>query len=172
MSKNAQITYIGILVALAMILNLVEGMIPFYIAPGVKLGLANIISLVALIYFGFRKAILVVILRTFMTGFLSGRLYSFMYSGVGGMLSIIVMGFVYWRFKKYFSVQGISILGAVVHNIGQIFMASLLIDTVSVYAYLPILMVSGVVTGYFIGLTVHLAQKALDQVVKGKLSRS
>ncbi|AZR72604.1 heptaprenyl diphosphate synthase [Anoxybacter fermentans] len=169
MSRYTQITYIGILVALALVLQLVEGMLPLpYIAPGVKLGLANIVSLIAIIYFGFKTAFLVVLFRTFMAAFLSGRPYVFLYSGTGAILSILVMGFVYWRFRKYFSIQGISIFGAVAHNIGQIFIASLLIETVSIFSYLPILMVSGVITGYFIGLIVNLLKRVLDPTLKGK----
>lgn len=173
MSRYSQVTYIGIMVALALVLQLVEGMIPIpFLAPGVKLGLANIITMVAIVYFGFRKALLVVGLRTFMGAFLSGRLYSFLYSGAGALLSVCVMGFVYWRYKKYFSVQGVSILGAVAHNIGQIVMASLLIETVSIFTYLPVLMISGIVTGYFIGLTVNMLEKVLDPMLKGKFSGS
>lgn len=166
MSKYARVTFIGMMVALALVLQIVEGIMPLpYIAPGVKLGLANIISLIALIYFGFKSALLVVVLRTFMAAFLSGRLYSFFYSGAGALLSILIMGLFYCQFKKYFSVQGISILGAVAHNLGQIFVASILIETVSVFSYLPVLMVSGVITGYFIGFTVNLLRKVLDPIL-------
>lgn len=173
MSRYTQVTYIGIMVALALVLQLIEGMIPIpFLAPGVKLGLANIITMIAIIYFGFRKAFLVVGLRTFMAAFLSGRLYSFLYSGAGALLSLCVMGFVYWRYRKYFSIQGISIMGAVAHNIGQILIASLLIETISIFTYLPILMISGMITGYFIGLTVHLLQNVLDPMLKGKFSGS
>lgn len=173
MSRYTQVTYIGMMVALALVLQLVEGMIPIpFLAPGVKLGLANMITMVAIIYFGFRKALLVVGLRTFMSAFLSGRLYSFLYSGAGALVSVCVMGFVYWRFRKHFSVQGVSILGAVAHNIGQIAVASLMIETVSIFTYLPILMVSGVVTGYLTGLTVSMLQNVLDPMLKGKFSGS
>lgn len=166
MSKNRQVTYVGIMVALALVLQLVEGMIPLpFIAPGVKLGLANIISLLAIIYFGFRQALLVVFLRVCMGAFLSGRLYSIAYGGIGAFFSILIMAIFYYRFTKYFSVHGISILGAVAHNIGQIFMASLLIDTVSIFRYLPILMVSGLITGYFIGFVVHLLRNVFDPML-------
>lgn len=171
MSKSARVTYIGIMVGLAIVLQLVEGLIPYPVL-GVKLGLANIVSLIALIYFGFRDALLVVVLRTFMASFLSGRLSSFLYSGAGAFLSILVMGFVYWQFRKYYSVHGISILGAIAHNVGQIFVASFLISSKGVFSYLPILLVSGVVTGYFIGLTVSLLEKTLDPMLKGRNSGS
>ncbi len=169
MSRYTRVTYIGVMVALALVLQLLEGIMPLpYIAPGVKLGLANIISLIALIYFGFKSALLVVVIRTFMAAFLSGRVYSFFYSGAGALLSVLIMGLVYWKFRKYFSIQGISILGAVAHNIAQISVASLLIDTVSVFSYLPILMVSGIITGYFIGLTVNLLRRVLDPMLLDK----
>lgn len=163
MSRYTKITYIGVMVALALVLQLIEAILPFpYIAPGVKLGLANIVSLIALMYFGFKSAFLIVILRTFMAAFLSGKLYSFLYSGAGAILSILIMGFFFWRFKKHFSIQGISILGAVAHNVGQIFVASLLIETTSIFSYLPVLMISALVTGYFIGLAVIMLKKVLD----------
>ncbi|MCK4257756.1 MAG: Gx transporter family protein [Halanaerobiales bacterium] len=166
MSRYAHITFIGVLVALALVMQLVEGMMPLpYIAPGVKLGLANIVSLVALVYFGFRSALLIVVLRTFMGAFLSGRMYAFLYSGTGAIFSILIMSYVFWHYKKYFSVIGISILGAVAHNLGQITMASLLIDTVSVFSYLPVLIISGIVTGYVIGIVVTMLQKVLDPIL-------
>lgn len=173
MSKTSRVTYTGIMVALALILQLLEGTLPIpYIAPGVKLGLANIITMIALLYFGFRNALVVVLMRTFMACFLSGRLSSFLYSGAGALLSVLVMGFVFWKFRKHFSVHGISIMGAIAHNFGQIFVASLLISTVSVFTYFPILMISGMITGYFVGVIVSLLEKVLDPMLKGKSQRS
>lgn len=166
MSKSARLTYIGVLVALALVLQLVEGMIPLpYLAPGVKIGLTNLISLIALVYFGFKTTFLVVVLRILFSAALSGRLYSLLYSGTGALLSILVMGIVYWKFRRYFSLPGISIMGAVAHNLGQIFVASFLIETTSVFVYLPILLISGLVTGYFIGLSVMLLRPVLDPLL-------
>lgn len=169
MSKYARLTYMGVLIALALVLQLVEGMIPVpYVAPGVKIGLANLVSLIALIYFGFKTTFLVVVLRILLAAFLSGRLYSIIYSGTGALLSILIMGFVYWRFKKYFSLPGISIMGAVAHNIGQILVAGFVIETGSVLAYLPILMISGIITGYFIGFSANLLRRVLDPLLLNK----
>ena len=171
MSRYTKITYISVMVALALVLQLIESIIPFpYIAPGVKLGLANIVSLIALMYFGFKSAFLIVILRTFMAAFLSGKLYSFLYSGAGAILSILIMGFFFWQFRKHFSLQGISILGAVAHNVGQILVASMLIESISIFSYLPVLMISAIVTGYFIGLSVTMLKKVLDPFLVTKRS--
>lgn len=155
------------MVALALVLQLVEGMLPMpYIAPGVKLGLANIVSLIAIIYFGFKSAFIVVIFRASLAAFLSGRPYLLLLGGVGALLSIIIMGLMYKHLDKYFSLRGISMMGAITHNFGQILMASVLMETIRIFSYLPVLLITGLITGYFIGLVAELLKKSLDPILQ------
>jgi heptaprenyl diphosphate synthase len=152
MKKARKLTLLGLLVAQALVLHYIEGFIPV-LAPGAKLGLANIITMVALVLFGFKEAMAIVIIRAVLGPLLGGSVTGILYSLSGGILSGIIMSILYQNFKDYFSFMGISTAGAVFHNIGQLLVASWIFDTIGIlYTYLPILMVAAVVTGYFNGL--------------------
>ena len=142
----------ALLISQALVLHYLESFIPS-LAPGAKLGLANILSLVALSLFGFREAMTIVVIRSILGPILAGSPTGILYSLAGGVLSCIVMAVLYHHFRRYFSLLGISVAGAVFHNIGQILTASLLYGSIGIlFTYLPILMLSSVVTGNFIGL--------------------
>lgn len=160
--KIQRMTRLALLVALALILHAVEGMIPAPLpVPGAKLGLANIATLIVIVLSGPGDALLVVALRTFLASLLSGRLSSFAFSIVGGVLATLVMSMAYRQFRHVLGLSGISILGAVAHNIGQLLVACIILGTPAVFSYLPLLLITGVATGFFVGLTAGYALKHL-----------
>ena len=137
----------AVLIALALALSYTERFIPLQLViplPGVKLGLANIATLVALYALGWKKTIPIVVVRCFL-GALFGGLTGILFSLTGGLISLGVMA----ACKKIsvFSIYGVSILGAAAHNIGQILAAMVLMGSVYVWAYLPYLLLIAIVTG-------------------------
>ena len=158
--NNKRIAICGVFTALALIFGYIEALIPIPIEiPGVKLGIANI-AIIAVIYIvGDTEAIIVNFLRIVLTGILFGSFYSFMFSLVGGMLSVLLMILV--KKTKKLSMVGVSIIGGVSHNVGQIVAAVFLMDSVAIALYLPVLIVAGVVTGIVIGLVGQLVTKRI-----------
>lgn len=141
----------GMLVALAFIFSYIESLIPISVGiPGVKLGLANLVAVVALYTLGAVPAFALSLVRIVLTGFTFGNLASMMYSLGGGMLSLLVMAGA--KQTKLFSITGVSVLGAVFHNVGQIAVAVLVVETTSLFYYLPVLLISGMAAGILIGI--------------------
>ena len=140
-------------VAVATVLNVVERAVVIPgVLPGIKLGLANIMTLLSIMMLGGKDAITIVVIRCVLGAMIAGNPVSFLFSITGGLFSILVMA-VLWRFfKEQASIIIISMVGAVCHNIGQLFVAAVLVNSYYVYSILPILMVSALVTGYIIGL--------------------
>lgn len=144
--------YFGVLTALALIFAYVETLIPFQIGiPGVKLGLANLITVIALYRMDWKSALLLLAVRVILSGFLFGNMFSIFYSLAGGFLSLFVM----YKLKKNggFSVIGVSIAGGVFHNVGQILFAMAVVESLDLVYYLPVLLTAGLVTGGVIGIT-------------------
>ena len=149
MRITKKITLCGVLIALAMALSYTERFIPlqmFIPLPGIKLGLANIVTLVALYILGINNAYTILILRCILGSAFGGGISGLMFSMVGGVLALTVM--VIARKIPCFSVYGVSILGAAAHNIGQICVAMILMKSVYVGAYLPWLLIVALFTGY------------------------
>ncbi len=141
----------GLLVALAFVLSYVEMLVPFSLGiPGVKLGLANLVTLVALYLLPVPGAAAVAVCRIVLAGFTFGSMSSMVYALCGGALSFAVM----LLFKKLsaFSPIGVSVAGGVAHNIGQLLCAVFVMQTVSLSWYLPVLLLSGTVAGAVIGV--------------------
>lgn len=150
-SKAIKVAFYGILVALAFVFSYIEVLIPFnFSIPGVKLGLANIVVLTALYTIGFKGSFVISCIRIILVGFTFGNMFSLLYSLAGGLLSWIVMSLC--KKIKGFSIIGVSIAGGVTHNIGQILIASLVLKTTALGTYLPVLLISGVITGVIIGI--------------------
>ena len=142
---RTKVAYFGVFTALALIFSYVESLIPFHIGiPGVKLGLANLIVVVALYKMGTEEAYVLSVARIVLSGFLFANLFSIIYSLAGGMLSLTVM--VFLKKKGWFSVYGVSLAGGVMHNVGQLLIAMLIVETFSVSYYLPVLLVAGAIT--------------------------
>ena len=152
--KIKSIALFGMMVALAFTFSYLESLIPFDFAiPGVKLGLANLVVVVALYTMKPGEALCIVIIRIFLAGLTFGNAYSLAYSLCGGLLSYAVM----LLFKKTkLSIIGVSMLGGIFHNIGQIIVAAIVLGTERIAYYLPVLLVSGVATGLAIGIVSKL----------------
>ncbi len=142
--------YFGVLTALALIFSYIETLIPIQFGvPGIKLGLANLIIVIVLYKTDWREALLLSVVRIILAGFIFGNLFSIVYSLAGGFLSLTVM--VLLKRTDRFSVAGISMAGGVCHNIGQLVVAMIAVETYQVGYYLPVLLVAGLITGAVIG---------------------
>lgn len=147
----------AVMVALAMIFSYVEALIPINFGiPGIKLGLANLVVVVALYSLGWPIAALISLVRILLSALLFGNMASLLYSLAGGILSFIVMALL--KKIKGFSVIGVSIAGGVCHDIGQILMAWFMLGSFKIVYYLPVLIIAGALTGLIIGF---LAKKCL-----------
>lgn len=141
----------GVFTALALLFSYIESLIPFHIGiPGVKLGLANLIIVVVLYKTEYKQAYLLSVTRVILAGFLFGNLFSILYSLAGGLLSLSMM--ILAKRKDGYSVIGVSVIGGVFHNVGQILMAMLVAESWKLIYYLPVLLLFGVLTGIVIGV--------------------
>lgn len=146
--------------ALALIFSYVETLIPISFGiPGVKLGLANLVIVIALYKIRPGEALLLSVTRVALAGFIFGNYFSIIYSLAGGLLSLAVMAFL--KKDGGFSVIGVSIAGGVSHNVGQLIVAMLVVETFSVIYYVPVLLAAGAITGFFIGI---LAEQMLRRL--------
>ena len=153
----------AMLVALAMIFSYVESLIPINLGvPGIKLGVANLVTVTGLYILAPMEVLLVVILRVLLVGFMFGNGMSILYSLAGGILSFLVM--LLLKRIKGFSMIGVSIAGGVSHNIGQIAVAMCVLENTKLVYYLPVLMIAGTITGILIGV---VSQKILPAVSQG-----
>ena len=151
MTPAWRVAMTAIMVALAMIFSYVEALIPINFGiPGIKLGLANLVVVVALYTLNWPLAALIALVRIILSGLLFGNLASLVYSLAGGFLSFVVMALL--KKIKGFSVIGVSIAGGVCHNIGQIIAAWFMLGSFKIVYYLPVLIISGAVTGVIIGI--------------------
>lgn len=151
------------LTALAMIFGYVEALIPFSFGiPGVKLGLANIVIVLALYILPAYQAFVIQLMRIVLVSFLFGNLSMMLYSLAGGMLSLLVM-FLMKR-RDAFSVSGVSIAGGVSHNIGQLIVAVLVVQNLKIAFYLPVLIMAGLITGCLIGMLAYRIKPVLDRM--------
>ena len=150
--KTKNIAFLGICASLALLLSYVEFLIPplFAAVPGIKLGLPNVAIIFVLYRFGLGPAAAVSFVRLAISSILFGNVVAFAYSLAGAVLSLALMAIL----KKIdaFSMVGVSIVGGIAHNIGQILVAMLLLDTPQIAYYLIILTITGTISGAFIGL--------------------
>ena len=144
--RTRKIAYLGMLMALALVLSYVESLIPFAV---VKLGLTNIVTVIMLYIATPMETFLLCVFRAVLSGFMFGNAFSIIYSLAGCILSFIVM-YLLKKSDKFSSVS-ISLVGGVCHNIGQIIVAAIVLSTYSVVYYIPVLLVAGCITGLVIG---------------------
>jgi heptaprenyl diphosphate synthase len=149
--KTKKLTVLALSVALAMILSFIESQIPSFVPiPGVKIGLANIVVVFALYKLGWKEAAGISLLRVFLVSVLFGHAASFFYSIAGALLSFCGMALL--KRTGLFSHIAVSVAGGVLHNVGQILMACILLETNIITYYLPVLILSGTLAGIVIGL--------------------
>lgn len=159
-SHTQRLATAALLAALALIFSYLETLIPLPVGlPGIKLGIANLVIVIALYYLDFRYALAINLIRILVSGLLFSGVFGIIYSLAGGLLSLVVM----WALKKSgaFSMVGVSMAGGVCHNFGQLLVASFLVSDIRMFAYLPVLMISGLVSGILVGIVAYYAGKAL-----------
>ncbi len=162
MGRSAKkIAFLGLFTAIALVLAYVEVLLPplFTAVPGIKLGLPNIAIIFILYRMGIKEAAAVSFVRIVAVSLLFGNPMTFAYSMAGGALSLGAMALL--RKLDFFSTVGVSVAGGVLHNVGQILMAMLLLDTAELAYYLIVLAVTGTVSGIFIGLCGNFAVKRI-----------
>lgn len=149
--QTRRISYCAMLTALAMIFSYVESLIPINFGiPGMKLGLANIVTVIGIYCLRPMEVLAIVFMRILLTGFMFGNGMSILYSLAGGILSFAIMVLV--KKSKVFSMVGVSIVGGIFHNVGQIMVAAIVVQSFKIAYYLPILAISGTITGMLIGI--------------------
>lgn len=150
-SRTKTVAVCAALTALALIFGYIEFLIPISTAmPGIKIGIANIVIVIALYYLGATYAGFINVVRVLLSAALFGNMFSALYSLAGAALSFIVM--LLLKKTDKFSVAGVSMAGGVAHNIGQLTVAALVISDARIFYYYPALMISGVLTGCAIGI--------------------
>ena len=146
--------------ALALIFSYVEALIPIPIpVPGVKLGVANLVIIIALYRMGFRRALSINCVRIALAGLLFSGIFGMIYSFAGGILSLIVMQLL--KRTGLFSMVGVSMAGGVVHNLGQLVAACIVVSTPSLMSYFSILLFTGLIGGILIGILAYTVEKRL-----------
>ncbi len=168
-SRTKRITVDALLTAVALIIFVVEAMIPPVVPiPGVKLGLANIITVFAMFLLGPKDTFAILLCRIVLGNLLGGQVMSFLFSLVGGIFCYLIM----FLLRKILSLKQIwvaSVIGAVFHNIGQILVAMIVLKTTGIIVYLPFLLLAGILAGLFTGL---VAQALVARFRKTDLFRS
>ena len=155
------IARLALLTAIALILFTVEAQIPPLVPiPGVKLGLANIVTIYAMIRYGPRDALLILLARVFLGSVFAGAMMTLFFSLGGGLLCWLIM-IPLRRILTEKQIWICGVIGAVFHNIGQILVCLAIYQTASVLYYLPALLLSGIITGLFTGLAAHFLLKVL-----------
>ncbi len=163
MRDTKRLVMLGLFVSMGLALHIVERMIPVpFIAPGAKLGLSNIITLTVLMSLGFKDAFSVLVVRILLGSVFGGGVSGFIYSISGGILSILSMALIRRIGGQRVSVIGISVTGAVFHNIGQLMAAAIIIKNINLFIYLPVLLIAAVGTGIFVGMTTKFLMSYLN----------
>ena len=149
--------------ALALIFSYIEVLIPLPVPiPGIKLGIANLVVLIAIYRLGFKHAFVINMVRILIAGLLFSGVFGMIYSFAGGILSIIVMYLLYRT--GLFSMVGVSMAGGVCHNLGQLLTACVLLSNTAIMSYFPVLLFSGLISGIAIGLLAYVIEKRLPDL--------
>ena len=162
-SSIRTIAFVGITASLALLLSYVEFLLPpiFIAAPGIKVGLPNVIILYVLYCLDTKYAVLVSFVRILLSAFMFGNAVSLSYSVAGAVLSLLAMSLL--KRTNKFSTVGVSVTGGVMHNVGQILVAMVILDTAKIAYYLLVLAVTGTISGIFIGLCGALLVKRVPK---------
>ena len=146
--------------ALALIFSYVEFLLPLPVpVPGIKLGLANLVIIIAIYRMSFKYAFTINCVRIVASGLLFSGVFGMLYSFAGGILSLVVM-YVLYRTGR-FSMVGISMAGGVMHNLGQLLTACLIVSSISLMSYFAVLLFSGLISGILIGIMAYNIEKRL-----------
>lgn len=157
MEKTKKLMYMSLLVAMALMLHIIERNIPVpFVTPGAKLGLANLVTVIALYTLPKKTDVFkIIVVRLLLSTMFGGNVSSLLYSSTGALLSFITMIIVKEIGKDQVSIIGVSTTGAVFHNVGQIVIACLIVRNIGVTLYLPVLSIAGIATGIFVGMAAN-----------------
>lgn len=164
MKRNKKLIFLALLTAMGLVLGLFESMIPIPVAlPGARLGLSNMVVLVTIVVVGAREGIIVALLKTMMLTLVTGSVSAFFFSLGGAILSSLAMIISYRLLSRWISLIGVSEIGSFFHNLGQVLVACFILHSRAILTYLPLLVILGLFTGYFVGLSAifignHLAK--------------
>ena len=158
-----KIAILSLFCTLAMIMSYIESMIPLPLPFGIKVGLPNIIIIFILYRVGTKEAAAVSIIRVLLVSLLFGNILSTAYSLAGAFLSLALM-FLLKSFKV-FSTVGISVIGGIAHNAGQIIVACILMDTAQISYYLPVLAITGIIAGVLVGILGNLLINKFPKII-------
>ena len=158
--KVQKMALLGVLTAAAIVIAILESFIPSVGIPGVKLGLANIVILIILYELGIWEAAVVNLLRVLVVSLVRGTFLSmgFLMSLTGCVLSLGIMILFYLLIKK-FSIIGVSVIGSLFHVLGQILIAMIFLGSAYISLYLPVIAISAIITGVFVGIVAKLIIK-------------
>ena len=167
------ISTMSMLITIALIFAYVETLIPALPIPGAKIGLPNIVALLVLLVFGFTDALVVQLIRAFISSLLFSSAMALAYSLAGGVLSLLVMLLLTRTYKDEIgpSVLFVSVMGAIAHSTGQVLVAMAVLETAAILSYLPWLIIISVITGLIVGFTVYLIYKPFARLVKNQRRR-
>ena len=162
--KTKRLTLLSIMLSISIVLSIVESMIPLpIVVPGVKIGLANVVTIIIMYLYGDRDAFLILILRIVLVGLLRGSIFNVtFYLSLSGGLAAYAMMYLFKHLKR-FNIISISIMGAVGHSIGQIAMAIIIIERKELILYFPYILAISIATGVLTGL---VATRGLDIMKK------
>jgi heptaprenyl diphosphate synthase len=165
MKRTKHISLIALSIALAFALSFLESLVPINLGiPGVKIGLANLVVLVSIYILPKRDAFFISMIRILLSGLIFSGAFSLIYSFAGGILSFVVM--ILAQKNKHLSVIGVSILGGVAHNVGQIVTAICVVHTYRLIYYFPVLLITGAVAGVVVGIISGIIVTRLSNVTK------
>lgn len=161
-NHSSEVALFGVLVALAMLMSYIETLIPISIGvPGIKLGLANLVTVITLYRMGDRAAVLLSFVRVVLVGFTFGNMAMLLYSLAGAACSLVCM--ILAKRSALFEKTGVSILGGITHNIGQLSVAAFAVENAGVFWYFPVLLGAGTMTGALVGLLAGEVLKRLPR---------
>lgn len=170
MKDLKKVTSIALLTSMALAISLIEHMIPLPVPiPGAKLGFSNMIILLSLYFYGFKSALLVGILKSFLLMLITGSVTAFFYSFAGAVLSSIAMAASLNLLNRFTSFIGISEIGAFFHNLGQILVAAVFMSNIKMLIYFPALVIMGVFTSFFVGLGVNYVASHMEKIGIGDM---
>ncbi|MBN7773200.1 Gx transporter family protein [Clostridium aminobutyricum] len=155
----------AILASLGLIFSYIEAILPFSFGiPGIKLGIANLVVIIALYTLGRSYALSINVIRILVAGLLFNGLFGAMYSLAGALLSFAVM--LLLKKTNRFSIVGVSMAGGVTHNVGQLLIAAAMISNLKIFFYFPVLLFSGMITGILIGIISHFILRRLRRFMQ------
>lgn len=163
-TQAKKIAFLGVLTTLALVLSYVEAILPplYSAVPGVKMGLPNIIIIFMLYRFGIKETAVVSLIRVGIVTMLFGNFMMLAYSLAGALLSLLIMAVL--KKTDRFSTMGVSVAGGVFHNLGQVLVAMVLLDSAQIGYYMLVLAITGTIAGGFIGLAGAYALKRTEKL--------